>query len=165
MNIINTNKSHLLIISIIIFSLLALTSCGRKSAPLPQKINQLFSFQNVYVYADDVGTITVMGEISGAKQNVQALELQLEGYDETCPTCPFLPVESFSIRPADKWPSGIPNNFSFTIMPTKQFKSYRWRLVGYNHISGLPEVLTPVLKLEAPIEDNREFVEIYVDKE
>ncbi len=158
------NKISLILIAIITISVF-LGACGRKNAPLPQKVDQLFSFQNVYLYANEALTLTLMGEISGAKENVQTLELQLEGYDETCPSCPFMPLESFSIRPSDTWPNGLPNSFSFTVMPTSQAKSYRWRLVGHNSISGLPEVLTPVLKLEPPLVEDREFVEVHLNKE
>ena len=144
---------------LIIFSTI-MGACGRKGAPLPQKVDQLYSFQDVYVYQNSAGSLTVMGTINGARQNTQALVLEIEGYDENCSTCPFVPVESFPIDPRAEWNSDVPREFSFTIMPTKLFTAYRWRLVGHNSIAGLPTVATPVLKLEAPIVDTREFIEI-----
>ena len=147
---------------LVVFSV-AVSACGRKEPPLPQKINQLYSFQNVYVYLNPTGSLTIMGTISGARKNVQALVLELEGYDENCSTCPFVPVESFDINSREMWNNEIPREFSLTVMPTKQFKAYRWRLVGHNSISGLPNVTTPVLKVEAPIKDDRDFIEIPVN--
>lgn len=123
-------------------------ACGRKEAPLPQKINHLFAFQNVYVYHTQAGALTVMGTITGALNNVQGLKLEIEGFDDTCPTCPFVPAESFVIDPRNMWNSHIPSEFSFTVMPTMPSTSYRWRLIGYNVITGLPEVRTPVLPVQ-----------------
>lgn len=147
---------------VLMFSI-GIVACGKKGPPLPQKINQLYSFQDVYVHLNSAGSLTVMGTINGARQNVQALVLEIEGYDENCSTCPFVPAESFAIDPRAVWDSNIPQEFSFTVMPTKQFVAYRWRVVGHNSILGLPTVVTPVLKAQTPIEDNRNFLEIPIN--
>ena len=157
------SKNIKIVFAILFLFTVVISACGRKEAPLPQRIDQLYSFQNVYVYLNPVGSLTVVGTINGAKKNVQALVLEIEGYDETCSTCPFVPVESFSMNPREMWNDIVQSEFSFTVMPTKQFNVYRWRLVGHNGISGLPNVATPVLKVEIPIEDNRNFLEIPVN--
>ena len=152
---------HLLIslTCLIVFSAM-IASCGRKGPPLPQKMSQLYSFQDVYVHQNPLGTLTIEGVINGARENVQALVLEIEGYDESCLTCPFVPAESFNIEFRETWNNTVPREFSFTVMPTKLFEQYRWRLIGHNNISGLPNVVTPVLKVQVPIEDSRPFVEI-----
>jgi len=160
MNAWSKNINVVVIFSFLVVFSITISACGRKAPPLPQKISQLYSFQNVYVYLNPAGSLTVAGSIAGARKNVQALVLEIEGYDENCSTCPFVPVESFDISAREMWNDEIPRDFSFSVMPTKQFKSYRWRLVGYNGISGLPNVATPVLKIQAPIEDDRDFIEI-----
>lgn len=147
---------------VLMFSI-AIMACGKKGPPLPQKINQLYSFQDVYVHLNSVGSLTVMGTINGARRNVQALVFEIEGYDDSCPTCPFVPVESFVINPGTAWNNNTPKEFSFTVMPTKHSTAYRWRIIGHNSIVGLPTVVTPVLKVQAPIEDNRPFIEIPVN--
>lgn len=134
---------------LLICASLLFIACGKKEAPLPQKIDHLFTFQNVYVYQNQVGSLTVMGTVTGARNNVQGLKLEIEGYDESCPTCPFVPAESFAIDPRNMWNSNMPTEFSFTVMPTMTSSSYRWRLTGYNVINGLPEVRTPVLNVQS----------------
>lgn len=136
------------VLSLILCTSIIFLACGKKEAPLPQKINHLYAFHDVYVYQNTVGSLTVMGTISGAHNNVQGLKLEIEGFDETCPTCPFVPVESFAIDPREMWDNQMPTEFSFTVMPTLPSSSYRWRLIGYNIIAGLPEVRTPVLTVQ-----------------
>lgn len=36
-------------------------ACGKKGDPLPQKVDQLFSLQNVFVVYNPEGTLTVQG--------------------------------------------------------------------------------------------------------
>ncbi len=160
------NKSSLSIglLFVLIFSF-GLIACGKKEAPIPQKTDQLFSFQDVYVHMNEEGSLSVVGSINGTRKNVQALELQIEGYDEACPTCPFVPVEVFTVNPRETWEGIIPADFSFTVLPAKQFRAYRFRLIGHNNIAGLPQIMTSVLKIEAPIVDNRPYVEFPVNQE
>ncbi len=164
MQIILRQKPLFIILTLFLMTI-TVFACGKKTNPIPQKTNQLFSFQDVYAYLNEVGTITIVGNISGMVENVQAIELELEGFDENCPTCPFIPAEKFSLTPIDQRTKEISRSFSYTVFPTKQFKSYRWRLVGYNGIAGLPNIMTTVKILEAPIDDDREFIEIPMDKE
>lgn len=128
-----------------IFICLVSIGCGRKSLPIPQKINQLFSLQDVFVYLNSDGTLTVQGKVRGAIINVQSILLELEPINENCPTCPFIPLEKFNKR--SEMISLSTGHFSFTVMPAKRVMTYRWRLVGYNIISGLPEVHSPVLTI------------------
>lgn len=145
----NKRKSPLLLgILCLLCASSILFACGRKEAPLPQKINHLFAFQDVYVHLTSTGAMTVMGSVTGAINNVQGLKLEIEGYDDTCPTCPFVPVESFAIDPREVWNNNMPQEFTFTVMPTISSHSYRWRLIGYNIITGLPEVRTPILEIQ-----------------
>ena len=129
-----------------IVCLFCLVSCGKKGDPLPQKINQLFSLQNVFVTYNSEGTLTVQGSIVGAL--------------EDCIGCPFVPAEKYARIPEEVWGGVRAQDFGFTVFPHTMSTVYRWRLVVYNSVSGLPNVMTPVYKVNKPIEDTRNFVEV-----
>lgn len=127
---------------------------------MPQKINQLFNLQNVFVTYNIEGTLTVQGTIAGALENVQAFSLELEAVEEDCIGCPFVPAEKYARIPEEVWGGIRSRDFSFTVFPHTMNTVYRWRLVVYNSVSGLPNVMTPVYKVNKPIEDIRSFVEV-----
>ncbi len=143
-----------------IVCLFCLVSCGKKGDPLPQKINQLFSLQNVIVTSYSEGTLTGQGSIVGALENVQAFSLELEAAAEDCIGCPFVPAEKYARIPEEVWGGVRAQDFGFTVFPHTMSTVYRWRLVVYNSVSGLPNVMTPVYKVNKPIEDTRNFVEV-----
>lgn len=138
----------------------ALTACGKKGDPLPQKVDQLFSLQNVFMTYNPEGTLTVQGTVVGSVASVQAFTLQVEAVEEDCIGCPFVPAEKFSRRPEEVWGGIRSNDFSFTVFPHDKSTVYRWRLIVHNAVSGLPNAITPVYKVNKPIEDKREFVEV-----
>ena len=140
-----------------IVCLFCLVSCGKKGDPLPQKINQLFSLQNVFVTYNSEGTLTVQGSIVGALENVQAFSLELEAAAEDCIGCPFVPAEKYARIPEEVWGGVRAQDFGFTVFPHTMSTVYRWRLVVYNSVSGLPNVMTPVYKVNKP---TRNFVEV-----
>lgn len=136
------------------------TACGKKGDPLPQKIDQLFSLQNVFVLYNPEGTLTVQGTLVGAIENVQAFTLELEAVDENCIGCPFVPAEKYSKTPQEVWGQGRSSQFSFSVLPHTKSNVYRWRLVVYNAVSGLTNAVTPVYKVNKPFEEIREYVEV-----
>ena len=136
------------------------TACGKKGDPLPQKVNQLFSLQNVFIIYNPEGTLSVQGTIVGAIQNVQAFTLELEAVDEDCIGCPFVPVEKHSETAQAVWGDRRHSQFSFSILPHAKSNVYRWRLVVYNAVSGLTNAVTPVYKVNKPFEETRDFVEV-----
>lgn len=135
-------------------------ACGKKGDPLPQKVDQLFSLQNVFVVYNPEGTLTVQGKLVGAIENVQAFTLELEAVDENCIGCPFVPAEKHSEMPQEVWGASRSPQFSFSVLPHTQSNVYRWRLVVYNAVSGLTSAVTPVYKVNKPFEDTREYVEV-----
>ena len=100
-----------------IVCLFCLVSCGKKGDPLPQKINQLFSLQNVFVTYNSEGTLTVQGSIVGALENVQAFSLELEAAAEDCIGCPFVPAEKYARIPEEVWGGVRAQDFGFTVFP------------------------------------------------
>lgn len=138
----------------------ALAACGKKGDPLPQKIDQLFSLQNVFMTYNPEGTLTVQGTVAGSVASVQAFVLQVEAVDEDCIGCPFVPAEKFTRRPEEVWGGNRRADFSFTVFPHEKSSVYRWRLIVHNSVSGLPNAATPVYKINKPFEDERNFVEI-----
>lgn len=140
--------------------ILCCAACGKKGDPLPQKVDQLFSLQNVFVIYNPEGTLTVQGTIIGAVENVQAFTLELEAVDEDCIGCPFVPAEKHSETPQEVWGNSRNSQFSFSVLPHTQSNVYRWRLVVYNAVSGLTNAVTPVYKVNKPFEEIREYVEV-----
>ena len=118
-------------------------ACGKKGDPLPQRIDQLFSWRNVFVTLTPEGGLSVAGSVSGAVRNVQSMKLEVEPLDDACPTCPFIPLEIFPVSLNEAWEGSGPS-FSFTVFPVTKASAYRWRLVGQNVVPSLPEVLSPV---------------------
>ena len=139
---------------------IGLFACGKKGDPLPQKIDQLFSLQNVFANINPEGTITVMGTVVGSKENAQSFTLELEPIEEDCIGCPFVPTERFTKTPAEAMVNRGTGEFSITILPSTQSNIYRWRVVVRNSVSGLPSVVTPAFKVNKPFDDKRNFVEI-----
>lgn len=135
-------------------------ACGKKGDPLPQKIDQVFSLQNVFMTYNPEGTLTVQGSVVGSLESVQAFLLEIEAVDENCIGCPFIPAEKYAKTPNEVWGDGRKKDFSFTVFPHTQSGAYRWRLVVHNSVSGLPNAVTPVYKVLKPIEDSRDFMEI-----
>lgn len=144
---------------LIVFAVFA-AACGKKGDPLPQKIDQVFSLQNVFMTYNPVGTLTVQGSVVGAVESVQAFLLEIEAVDENCIGCPFIPAEKYAKTPGEVWGGARKKDFSFTVFPHTQSAAYRWRLVVHNSVSGLPNAVTPVYKVLRPVEDSRDFMEV-----
>lgn len=153
-------KKNIVVFFCLLCCLLAGAACGKKGDPLPQKVNQLFSLQNVFVTYNPEGTLTVQGTVAGSIQSVQAFTLELEAVEEDCIGCPFVPAEKYTQTPDEVWGGTRRADFSFTVLPHTGSTVYRWRLVVHNAVSGLPFAATPVYKVHKPIEDERNFVEV-----
>ncbi len=151
-------KTYSFLMVLCLFILCA--ACGKKGDPLPQKVDQLFHLQNVFVIYNPEGTLSVQGTIGGAIENVQAFTLELEAVDEDCIGCPFVPAEKHSETAQEVWGNGRSSQFSFSVYPHVESNVYRWRLVVYNAVSGLTNAVTPVYKINKPFEEARDFVEI-----
>lgn len=140
--------------------LICCVACGKKGDPLPQKVDQLFSLQNVFMVYNPEGTLSVQGALVGAIENVQAFTLEIEAVDEDCIGCPFVPAEKYAKTPQEVWGQGRSSQFAFSVLPHTQSNVYRWRLVVYNAVSGLTNAVTPVYKVNKPFEEIREYVEV-----
>lgn len=151
-------KKYSFILALCLFILCA--ACGKKGDPLPQKVDQLFSLQNVFVVYNPEGTLSVQGTIVGALENVQAFTLELEAVEEDCIGCPFVPAEKHSQSAYEVWGGVRSSEFSFSVYPHERSTVYRWRLVVYNAVSGLTNAVTPVYKVNKPFEETRDFVEV-----
>lgn len=128
------------------------TACGKKGAPLPQESDRYFAFQNISLQVNSVGALTVMGTVTGNIKNIQGITFEIEAFDETCPTCPFVPTQSVVLN-ARNIINGN-GDFSETVFPAQKADGYRWRLVGHNLYAGVPDVRSPVGMLEVnPLED------------
>ena len=155
-------KNVLLMVFVFCFALVA---CGKKGDPLPQKVDKLFSLQDVFASVNPEGTLTVMGTVIGAKQNVQSFTLELEAVDEDCIGCPFVPAERYTKTPAETIVNTRTGEFSITVLPATKSSVYRWRIVARNSVSGLPSAVTPVFKVNKPFEDKRDFIELTPKKD
>ncbi len=152
-------KNRTVFFALLLFAVLT-AACGKKGDPLPQKVDQLFSLQNVFVTYNPEGTLTVQGTVVGAIASVQAFSLELEAVDEDCIGCPFVPAEKYTQTPEEVWGGVRRADFGFTVYPHTRSTVYRWRLTVHNAVSGLPNAVTPVYKVHKPFDDERNFVEV-----
>lgn len=125
--------------------LLALAGCGRKGAPIPDYSVDEFAFGELSAEAAADGAVTFQGAITGASQNVEYMVLEMQAVDgELCEGCPFLAQDQYRIDARDAWENNSGSAFSFVYRPVFPGTIYRWRLIGHNLYSGLPDVTSPM---------------------
>lgn len=122
-----------------------LVGCGRKGDPLPDYTIDAFSFAALSAEAAADGVVTFRGNVTGASQNLEYMVLEMQAVDgELCEGCPFLAQEQHRIDSRDAWENETGSSFSFVYRPVFPGTAYRWRLVGHNLYSGLPDVVSPI---------------------
>ena len=124
---------------------LVVAGCGRKGDPVPDYSRDEFSFASLSAEAAADGTITFQGTVSGAAQNLEYMVLEMQAVDgELCEGFPFLPQDQYRVDSRDAWESNSGSSFSFVYRPVFSGSAYRWRLIGHNLYSGLPDVVSPM---------------------
>ena len=122
---------------------LVVAGCGRKGDPVPDFSRDEFSFASLSAEAAADGTITFQGTVSGAAQNLEYMVLEMQAVDgELCEGCPFLAQEQHRVDSRDAWENETGSAFSFVYRPVFPGSAYRWRLIGHNIYSGLPDVVS-----------------------
>ena len=125
--------------------MLMLAGCGRKGDPVPDYSVDEFSFAALSAEAAADGSITFRGSVEGASQNLEYLVLETQAVDgELCEGCPFLAQEQVRIDSRDAWENETGSAFSVVYRPVFPGSAYRWRVMGHNVYSGLPDVVSPV---------------------
>ncbi|WP_294559120.1 hypothetical protein [uncultured Mailhella sp.] len=125
--------------------LMVFTGCGRKGAPVPDYSVDEFAFGALKAEAAADGSITFQGTVTGASQNLEYMVLEMQAVDgELCEGCPFLAQDQYRIDSRDAWESDSGSSFSFVYRPVFSGEAYRWRLIGHNLYSGLPDVTSPM---------------------
>ena len=80
---------------------------------------------------------------------VEYAVLELEPVDgELCSGCPFTAVEQKRFEAGELRDESAAERISLSYRPARLAESYRWRLVGHNTISGLPDVDSDVATVE-----------------
>lgn len=137
--------SSVYLVTLLICAMMTFTGCGRKGDPVPDFSRDEFSFATLSSEAAADGTITFQGTVSGASQNLEYMVLEMQAVDgELCEGCPFLAQEQHRVDSRDAWESENGSAFSFVYRPVFPGNVYRWRLIGHNLYSGLPDVVSPM---------------------
>ena len=122
--------------------------CGKKGAPLPDVKEDVFSFSACSAMLS-VGGLHVECRLAGAVRNLEYAVLELEPVDgELCSGCPFTAVEQKRFEAGELRDESAADRISLSYRPARMAESYRWRLVGHNTISGLPDVDSDVATVE-----------------
>lgn len=126
---------------------LAVSGCGVKVWPSPNKREDSFSFKSVNGTRSG-GCLTVMVKVSGANQNIADLSLQYQaegdGPGEGCPTCPFFPANHQEFIPGTDGMQSNGTVYTFSSCGLNPKKSYSWRVVGHNVFDTLGIVVSDV---------------------
>ena len=126
----------------------AVSGCGKKGLPLPDLERDMFSFSE-YSATLRGGVINIECRISGAVRNLEYVVLEIEPVDgELCTGCPFLAVEQKHFDSRELWDGSVGERISLSYQPGRMMDSYRWRIVGHNILTGLPDVEGEVMTVE-----------------
>ena len=118
-----------------------IAGCGLKGAPVPDYSRDGFAFASLEARISAGGAVTFKGELTGAAQNLEYMVLEMQPVDgELCEGCPFLPQDTCRIDAREAWDGSSAASFSFVYRPAFAASEYRWRLIGHNVYSGLPDV-------------------------
>ena len=131
--------------AILLIATLTLVGCGRKGDPVPDFSRDEFSFTSLSAEAAADGSVRFQGSVAGASQNLEYMVLEMQAVDgELCEGCPFLAQDQYRVDSRDAWESENGSSFSFVYRPVFPGGAYRWRLIGHNLYSGLPDVVSPM---------------------
>lgn len=126
-------------------SAVVISACGRKADPVPDFSRDSFVFESLQAEMAVDGTVTFSGDVSGAFQNMEYMVLEMQPVDgELCKGCPFLPQDQHRVDSRDAWESENGSRFSFVYRPVFPAELYRWRIVGHNTYSGVPESVSRI---------------------
>lgn len=120
--------------------------CGKKELPKPSLVSDAFIWQNVNAVPVD-SCLFISGEVGGSAENLGLILLEVQGIDDDCLGCPFVP-EMAEKTYADDVMLMNSNTFQMKYCPLVKSDTYRWRLVGINKIYGMTDLPTPVMTLE-----------------
>lgn len=122
----------------------ALQGCGKSGMPKPPKSNAEFGWESVGGQATGNNCIFLQGTLTGSVQNLNDVILEIEPVnDDSCVGCPFTPRERERFS---AWRLGVTTSnpsFSRTYCPQVTGEGIRWRLVGTNTYSNLPNAISP----------------------
>ena len=132
-------------ILLVLLSAVIISACGRKDDPVPDFSRDSFTFKELRADMAADGTVTISGDMNGAFQNMEYMVLEMQPVDgELCAGCPFLPQDQYRVDSRDAWESENGSRFSFVYRPVFPAELYRWRLIGHNTYSGVPDVTSNV---------------------
>ncbi len=127
---------------------LALAGCGKKEWPSPRAEKDRFTWDSVRASLDE-SCLIIRGELQGAAQNLQQVELRLETSEELCPGCPFTPQSSTVYSMDDPSLSRRDSSVVIIHCPVDPDSAIRFRLNGINIFEQIPGTLSDTVELEA----------------
>lgn len=121
-----------------------ITACGLKALPEPDLADEIFSWNNLTaVPLDDC--IFLSGQVVGNIENLIRINFEVQELTESCEACPFVPEmqEFYVASDIVDSKSGV---FQMNYCPPRRYRGdeYRWRIVGNNILSALPQVVSPI---------------------
>ncbi|MBI9111397.1 hypothetical protein [Maridesulfovibrio ferrireducens] len=143
----NLSFKKCLVLTLLVVTLLAVTGCGVKMWPAPQKSEDTFTFTSVTGRRTGE-CLKIVVKVDGAFKNVDNLSLQFQadgsGPGEGCPTCPFFPAIRKQFIPGSEGIQSDGSTFVFSECGLDPEKSYRYRVVGRNVYEALGIVISDV---------------------
>lgn len=134
--------NHLLIVLL----LLGIIGCGKKEWPEPDASREKFSISLTSAKLED-NCLIIRSEISGNRQNIGSIILELEISDDPCPACPFLVTDSVFLEPDSRAVTIEEKNLTIVHCGLDQNKYYRARLKTDNVYPMIRQVTSGVMNI------------------
>gem|GEM_PF-5330829 len=119
-------------------------ACGKKTAPVPQRPEDRFSFEKIQSSATN-DCVSASFEVQGASRFLSRLVVLVEDPDKACPNCPFRPDRRIELALTDERVKMFPDSLSLSVCGLGYATPPRFRIGGVHAMIGMPLVLTPVL--------------------
>jgi len=141
------SRAWVIIVLVLAAAGLLLAGCGKKEWPSPRAEKDRFTWDSVSASRDETCLI-IRGELQGATQNLQQVELRLETSEELCPGCPFTPQSSTVYSLDDPSLSRQGSSVVITHCPVDPDTAVRFRLNGINIFEQIPGTLSDTVELK-----------------
>ncbi|MCF8104595.1 MAG: hypothetical protein K9K64_03870 [Desulfohalobiaceae bacterium] len=125
---------------------LSLTGCGNKKWPTVVTEEDTFSFERVTA-GREAGCLNLEASLSGAVDNLRTIVLELASQDDSCPKCPFQPMERFYLKLSDPQIKREGSTIWISHCGLGLDTSYRIRLAGLNEFAGIKVSLSEVVRV------------------
>ncbi|MFO7728894.1 MAG: hypothetical protein R6X11_11265 [Desulfonatronovibrio sp.] len=131
---------------LVVLLILGIAGCGKKEWPEPDASQEKFSISEISGQIED-SCLIIKSEISGNRQNLGRIILELEISDDPCPTCPFLITDSIFLKPDSRAVTIKENHLTIVHCGLEPDKYYRARLRLDNLYPMIREVTSRVINI------------------